>query len=964
MTKEERTTNFQRFIEEGQELTTKELTSAGFSKYDLECLRQDVLVREKRGIYTLSNIDLLYSYGRSLDTNDKIEDAIKCYKRCLELDSNYNAANFRLFTHYLKAQDYSEMFKYFDILYLNADELHKRDYNLILLLLANITDIPDKYKDIAANLKLEDVIISDYDYRYDDVEKANVIRIKIFDKDYKFVLNKFRKIIKDGNHKTFNYIIQTLLNRNITKKYCDFVDDLCNLIHAHDYQGFIDRLKNKKKGDQTFSIEQYLLLLAEQIITIEANGELPIILPYQGNYYLEALKRGQYALALTLIEKNNYTENDGFKILKLLLAKIADLINKRETVEESNKKDSLGTREKSVKGNNENTKTSNPNYKTYLELLQAKDYQGLYNILMPRLDNGTIYLGERYLLYLISDLLSIRKTKQIAFAKNKDSYDLFSSIKNQDYEAALNFVKEKLTFNSLIDECIYLVLTDILAEIKSIGEKRNINVISLIKENKYAEIISYYEQKKKNSPISINEEYILRLAQVLINIKDGKALPKATSFGATTVFTAINNNDYVGALILSEKFCQDKGYDKNSNPIYLLLEKINAETNTRKPKKNSLIFDLIRSKNYESIIKYYQDKAAINPLVKIEECILSLSKTIMDLKTKGIIPQMNISSSNNIFHLIDNGDYQKALSMTELYCEQKGIPLEEYDLYYLLTDLLAEINKIEETKIQALNLTPALILQFIKNNEFEKLQAAIRNKQQLAPLNFREETLLKLAGIYLNIRETGNIPNIKCTNASTTAKAIDGNNYSLALNLLKILERKGVDHSKNSLYLMLEKIVNLIAEVKNKKEATLAPSIPIDSDINKEVPTIDMIFTYLSCGKTEYALSAVHKFLEQIGETKYEFLVVNAIKCSILEQDLAFIRPISLLINLKRKTFAFELTKYLEIFYVACDNGEVDLAEIYLEIIKRSKEVFPNNIDINWLSNTLLNAQKKSSERK
>ncbi|MDE5539022.1 MAG: tetratricopeptide repeat protein, partial [Bacilli bacterium] len=112
MTKEERKTAFNIFIKEGRDLTTKELALAGFSEYDLKVLRKDVLVSEGRGEYTLNDIDLLYLYGKALAINDKKDEAIKCYKKCLELDSNYNKAATRLMVSYLSLQNYQEMFKY------------------------------------------------------------------------------------------------------------------------------------------------------------------------------------------------------------------------------------------------------------------------------------------------------------------------------------------------------------------------------------------------------------------------------------------------------------------------------------------------------------------------------------------------------------------------------------------------------------------------------------------------------------------------------------------------------------------------------------------------------------------------------------------------------------------------------------------------------------------------------------
>lgn len=1047
MTKEERMNSLEIFVKQGKDLTTKELTLAGFSKYDLECLRRDVLINLDRGLYTFKDVNLLYRYGKGLQKNSKSDQAKNCFYACLEMEPNHGGAAFRLFVDSIKNKDYTTTFNMLDILMNTANEQYQSDYYLYLYLLSLVAEIPDRYKDIVANIKLQDIKVKFDDKRYDNVGAENQIRVKIYNGDFKHAMTLIgAKFHRNEAHDT-NIVTSILIKQYITLSRKKVEDALSDLIKAQDYEELLTKLTDKNRN--VYVTEQYLLLLTRQIIAIKTKGEYPSIKPYSGASYFEALKSGQYELALTLSEKYNNRINEGYNLLKLLLQNIIKLINERvpisdekyiaELIKTNKYKELLANLEEKEKAgtlspsltyililirellnirktgqaplaiannsaniyeaidnkdfgralylssqnrtgedNNlfyliladinyeiEKLQVKKPVTDTdYLELVKAKNYNALLDALMIKIDKRTNSQAEKYLSFLIGDLLSIKQTKKKPRTNYGESLSLFDAIKNQDYEAALNFIKEELTFNStIINECIYFVLTDILAEIKSIEEKRNISVVGLIQENKYAEIISYYEQKKQDGPISINEEYILRLARDLINIKCNKPVPKIKSFGATTVFEAIDNNDYEKALNLSEKYCQKKGYNKNANPIYLLLDKISAETNTRKPKKNSFVYDLIRSRNYESIIKYYQDKASVVPLVKIEESILLLCQTIIDVKTNGVVPKMSISSSNSIFNLIDHGDYKKALSMAELYCEQKGIELEEHDLYCLLTDLFAEIHKIEEKKAQALSVTPALILEFIKNNEYEKLQNVLRNKKQFRELDFREEYLLKLADSYLNIKKTGIIPEVLCTNASSTSKAIDGNNYTLALQMLNDLERKGANNSNNSLYLMLEAIVSLTEKVKRNnnpiKETQTLANTSFETNNAKEVVTIDMIFAYLSSGKTDLALELVHKFLEQIGATKYEFLVVQAIKCSILEHDLAFIRPMSLLISLKNGTFVFELNTYLNIFYAACENGEFDLAKIYLEIIEKSKEVVPNNIDINWLKNTLLNAKRK-----
>ncbi|MDE5540104.1 MAG: hypothetical protein K2J20_06420, partial [Bacilli bacterium] len=163
-----------------------------------------------------------------------------------------------------------------------------------------------------------------------------------------------------------------------------------------------------------------------------------------------------------------------------------------------------------------------------------------------------------------------------------------------------------------------------------------------------------------------------------------------------------------------------------------------------------------------------------------------------------------------------------------------------------------------------------------------------------------------------------------------------------------ITERVSIDNIFDSLVGYVEKSKTKLEEEQNEYKPA----------------TVENIYASLNTANMQETLDLIHKYLEQIGAVKYEFLVVSALKCSILEEDLAFIRPMSLLVSLNRGTFSFELNTYLEIFYAACEAGDVELAQIYLNIIWKAKQIVPNNIDINWLNQTLQTAKNKSEGRK
>ena len=160
----------------GSELTTKELNSYGFNSKDLaDLIQQGTLKRIKRGYYAFQCVSDLYYYGKKLIAEKEYEEAFKCFNVCYELNPNDYGVCSQLFTKSLSLKDYENVFKYFDVL-AHADNLYRQtDVNFYLYLLSVITDVPDKYKEYARNLNLEDISIDFSDIRYKDINDYSPI---------------------------------------------------------------------------------------------------------------------------------------------------------------------------------------------------------------------------------------------------------------------------------------------------------------------------------------------------------------------------------------------------------------------------------------------------------------------------------------------------------------------------------------------------------------------------------------------------------------------------------------------------------------------------------------------------------------------------------------------------------------------------------------------------------------------
>ena len=113
--------NYQKMYEGilmGEELTTKNLNSYGFSSRDLmNMVRSGILERVKRGHYSLVTMDGLYQYGEELLSYQEEDKAAQCFLKCAQLDSSCGQAFHKLVLLKIKSVDYKEAFQYIDCLF-------------------------------------------------------------------------------------------------------------------------------------------------------------------------------------------------------------------------------------------------------------------------------------------------------------------------------------------------------------------------------------------------------------------------------------------------------------------------------------------------------------------------------------------------------------------------------------------------------------------------------------------------------------------------------------------------------------------------------------------------------------------------------------------------------------------------------------------------------------------------------
>lgn len=215
----------------------------------------------------------------------------------------------------------------------------------------------------------------------------------------------------------------------------------------------------------------------------------------------------------------------------------------------------------------------------------------------------------------------------------------------QKFVIALNNIND-LTNTNNINITILKVL---LSEAIIIQNKAKIDIMNLLKKNKYIEISTYLHQNASRYNLSSSDRATEQLIDVLTSIIDTNLLPQKQVSTTTNLFEAINGQDYELALKLSEKYIKKNKIAEDENIIYMLLVKI-----------NELIFKINTKENNQSEQEDYKEQL--------------LKSIIEKVYTNGIaiVPDIDISGIDNIkdtiLFSVGNNENKKQVLRYRKYC--------------------------------------------------------------------------------------------------------------------------------------------------------------------------------------------------------------------------------------------------------------------------------------------------------
>lgn len=319
---------YEGFID-SQILSTKQLKEYGFHAYDLtKLLNDDVIVREKRGYYSLTSADCLFDYGKKLLVRKEYDRADVCFKRCYELNPNHFETCFQLFFKSIKAANYEESFQYFDILYQLHGTYCQNDYNYYLYLLNCVTEIPEKYRKCIQGIQFKDIKIPFESSYAGDIYQKNEIRLLALKQQFFLALQRYNNFVKQQDElATSDVMVRLLLNRARIEQQ-KRGRKLLQFIQQHQYDSTIEFLESYEKTHSLNLFDQSILSLTKDFVEIQSTGIIPEKHSDSSNFF-SAIRDKDYEFAWKVSSeyvqrfKKHTSHNEAIHLLlkEIMLAK-------------------------------------------------------------------------------------------------------------------------------------------------------------------------------------------------------------------------------------------------------------------------------------------------------------------------------------------------------------------------------------------------------------------------------------------------------------------------------------------------------------------------------------------------------------------------------------------------------------------------------------------------------------------
>lgn len=280
--------------------------------------------------------------------------------------------------------------------------------------------------------------------------------------------------------------------------------------------------------------------------------------------------------------------------------------------------------------------------------------------------------------------------------------------------------------------------------------------------------------------------------------------------------------------------------------------------------------------------------------------------------------------------------------------------------------------------VSAESMSKSTIVELIKQKNYNEVVEHLIDKEYRHNLSKMEEYILKLSKTILEIQKTSIIPTSKKAIVESLFETIDVDNFSAALRLSsEYNEKNNISNDSNAINLLLSDICILINSITNPKqkdsevipeESVKTPEEVTTKEKNKQfevsnntvspVTSFSSIISSLMKNDLDNAFLNLRSYMSSINKIEYEFLIINLIKISLLEKDIAFTKPMIALTLISKENYSFDISSYIQEFYISLSQNKFEEARAYLDIISKANKLGQDCIITDGLYQVLESSEK------
>lgn len=273
----------------------------------------------------------------------------------------------------------------------------------------------------------------------------------------------------------------------------------------------------------------------------------------------------------------------------------------------------------------------------------------------------------------------------------------YYSVTENDYSKAYSYIDimyENKDIHHINDTNFYLFLLGFLTHVPD-------KYVDIIRQIKYVDVCVYEGNYKYKN---IDDENIMRR----------EVLHRNLTFALKKV------NDLMG----KKRFL---------NFHEILTKKLLTKSADEEKKSQLYIYELVRNKKYEEVVKHLNEKPTKNNLSYFELNILRIVRDIIQIQTTKQLPEVESHCATQYHHAICAKDYELALLMFS-DVDKSQVSIKHETLNILLTDICALINKTRKEEdiifkggVVTFDITIPDIINALQFNELVRALGLIKN---------------------------------------------------------------------------------------------------------------------------------------------------------------------------------------------------------------------------------------------